>query len=1385
MRFRGAFILTLVTALSVSGALAATAVKLPAAVAGPAGTDFTVKVQVDTGGTDLTGADLQFTYDDTKLELLGVYKTAFSDPLTLAWSNTANGGADELRVQLSGSLSSPSGDHEVAWAVFRVLAAPASSLTWDQAESLVNGAAPDSFFDGSVAADGSGVGFRMSDTANGAPSPSPTSTRSVDIVVAPPAGLLSFDITVEFDPNVIDATGVTNVGTATAGWELTSNTATDGRVLISLFSSSALAGTDPVTIAKVQFSVTGEVGDATPLAITRYITNDLVTTYRDDGKFTISADADADGWTVADGDCNDLVAAINPAAQEICDVGGVDEDCDGWADDADPSATGQTPWYADADTDTYGNAAVSQSKCDQPSGYVADATDCNDGDGLIYPGATERCNGIDDSCDTIVPLVEIDNDTDTYVECSPWSGAGGLYGGDCNDAVAAINPGVAEICGNTIDDDCDTFIDNVLGTRYVATTGANGTNECVDSGTPCLTIQHAVNVACPTETVQVAAGTFVENLRVPKALTVNGAGAASTTVLPANSLPNPCSGSSMCGSPTAATNLFLVESSNVTLSNLTLDGDNPAFTSGIVRDGADLDARNGIIENIYAGTAFHNTTIHNVTVKNIYLRGIYVSSGGSGFNVHHNTVQNVQGDGGSIALFGWSASGTFADNVIDKANDGVSANHSRGINFLRNTVTSSGSGVHTDNAGDGGGTADLLEDNDVSACADYGYGVWVFTPYIAPTVRNNTITHCDVGLGMFGGNFSATPVNTVFQNNVVDGDGGGTGFGTVCFQILTTTWYWAPSNTRATLTDNTFQDCLYGLNVGEDSARVPPGVPDYTKSATLEGTGNVITSNGVGVLVDADVDSGLVDLSGNKIYGNTTSGFDNAGVLAIPYVLAECTWWGSDAGPVAPNNGTTGSVDTSPWAANSTLTPLDYYVDGDSDGYGDALGTAVSQCGPPFPGRVTNNTDCNDGFANINPGAYEYCDTVDNNCDLALDGLQADADCDDSNSCNVERCSGLGACYFDSFSCTLAGNLYYYRDSTDADGVEDSSTKGVPGVAMVLTGHASGSTTTANPDGAYTFTAGGNEILTPQDMLGMFEKPDDPGTPGLEDYQHGISSLDATRIAQFAVGLRPLTPNQRIAGDTSDSGAVTSYDASLVAQFQVGSITRFPAAVNEASEWAYVPASRSVLVSGGDLLGQDFAGILYGDVTANWGELVGGFAGSSGGPLAGESADGDRFLESLLARSPAAPEATVTAGPTSLARNGRNPAAPQGAVLYIASSPERLENGDYKVVLGLQNADGIVAIDLRFEFDPEVADVQSVTNVGLASNLVLTQNGWVGNHAISLYGVTPMAGTGNFLEVVFTAKSSRSAVPFTAFAEANEGQIPLTLDPGLVRVEAE
>jgi len=49
-----------------------------------------------------------------------------------------------------------------------------------------------------------------------------------------------------------------------------------------------------------------------------------------------SLDADGDGFTLEDGDCNDLNPAIYPNAEDVCD--GLDNDCDGFTDDGENCA---------------------------------------------------------------------------------------------------------------------------------------------------------------------------------------------------------------------------------------------------------------------------------------------------------------------------------------------------------------------------------------------------------------------------------------------------------------------------------------------------------------------------------------------------------------------------------------------------------------------------------------------------------------------------------------------------------------------------------------------------------------------------------------------------------------------------------------------------------------------------------------------------------------------------------------------------------------------------------------------------------------------------------------------------------------------------------------
>ncbi len=177
-------------------------------------------------------------------------------------------------------------------------------------------------------------------------------------------------------------------------------------------------------------------------------------------------DADGDGYTVADGDCDDDDAAIHPGADEVCDD--ADNDCNGLVDD-DPSDA--DTWYADADADGHGDPSDSTSACEPPSGYVEPGDDCDDGDPAAHPGAEEICDGADNDCDGAVdesgePVTwyrDLDADgygvdDDTVVQCTEPEGYA-LHGGDCDDADPGRNPGADEWCDG-IDQNCDGVIDD-------------------------------------------------------------------------------------------------------------------------------------------------------------------------------------------------------------------------------------------------------------------------------------------------------------------------------------------------------------------------------------------------------------------------------------------------------------------------------------------------------------------------------------------------------------------------------------------------------------------------------------------------------------------------------------------------------------------------------------------------------------------------------------------------------------------------------------------------------------------------------------------------------------------------------------------------------------
>ena len=222
-------------------------------------------------------------------------------------------------------------------------------------------------------------------------------------------------------------------------------------------------------------------------------------------------------------DCDDTEALAYTGADEVCDE--VDNDCDGTVDN--DNALDAATWYADTDSDGYGDPASSTTACAQPSGYVANTDDCDDTEALAYTGADEVCDDVDNDCDGTVDNDNAldastwyaDADADGYGDATSTTTACSQPTGylansdDCDDTSDTVYPGAEEVCDNSIDDDCNGDTDE-CPEEHCGTISADETWEVGDgwghvvtcdvyvqgSSRPVLTIEDGVDVQFDAET---------------------------------------------------------------------------------------------------------------------------------------------------------------------------------------------------------------------------------------------------------------------------------------------------------------------------------------------------------------------------------------------------------------------------------------------------------------------------------------------------------------------------------------------------------------------------------------------------------------------------------------------------------------------------------------------------------------------------------------------------------------------------------------------------------------------------------------------------------------------------------------------------------------------
>jgi hypothetical protein len=108
-----------------------------------------------------------------------------------------------------------------------------------------------------------------------------------------------------------------------------------------------------------------------------------------------------------------------------------------------------------------------------------------------------------------------------------------------------------------------------------------------------------------------------------------------------------------------------------------------------------------------------------------------------------------------------------------------------------------------------------------------------------------------------------------------------------------------------------------------------------------------------------------------------------------------------------------------------------------------------------------------------------------------------------------------------------------------------------------------------------------------------------------------VSAFDAAKVAQHVVGppLPALIGNQLIVADVSGNGALTSFDAGLIANW----VVQLPPSGSTAT-WKFSPTSRTYASATSNVSGEDYTAFLMGEVSGEWSNSTALRTAVSGGP---------------------------------------------------------------------------------------------------------------------------------------------------------------------------